>query len=92
MQVTGFEVEIKRLADAGVLVDTFFLGRGADLNFVWMADQTKGASFALNICTPAGARDLIDNVTARYVDRGQELVVGVQGKAETVALGLACTY
>mmetsp|Transcript_55824 Transcript_55824/g.116793 ORF Transcript_55824/g.116793 Transcript_55824/m.116793 type:complete len:2524 (-) Transcript_55824:513-8084(-) len=69
-QLTGFEAEIKRLADAGVLVDTFFLGRGADPNFVWMANQTEGASFALNICTPAGARDLIDNVTARYVNGG----------------------
>ncbi len=69
--MTGFEQEIKRLADAGVLVDTFFLGRGADPNFAWMADQTKGESYALNICTPAGARDLIDNVTARYADGAQ---------------------
>jgi hypothetical protein len=82
VQITGFEAEIKRLADAGVLVDTFFLGRGVDANFAWMADQTKGASYALNICTPAGARDLIDNVTARYVHRDQRVVGRRKGRGE----------
>ncbi len=65
LQATGFEAETNRLADAGVLVDTFFLGRGVDSNFARIADKTKGDSYVLNICTPAGARDLIDNVTAR---------------------------
>ncbi len=81
--MTGFEVETKRLADAGVLIDTYFLfstlSRGGDSNFTWMADQTKGASYALNICTPAGTRDFIDNVTARYVPRKQGIMVGRWG-------------
>jgi hypothetical protein len=65
-QPTGFEAETKRLAAAGVLVDTFFLGsRAADPNFEWIAAETKGACYALNICTPAGASELIDAVTPR---------------------------
>ncbi len=92
MQVTGFEAETKRLADAGVLIDTFFLGRGVDPNFAWIADQSKGASYALNICTPAGARDLVDSVTARCLFGAETLnlrMLGTTGGSERIREGSA---
>jgi hypothetical protein len=63
----GFGRETERLAAAGVLVDTFYLGSNADAaaNFEWMAAQTKGTAYKVNICTPAGASELIDGVTPR---------------------------
>ena len=65
-QPTGYKEEAERLAQAGVLVDTFFLSsRAADPNFVEIANLTKGTAYSLNICTAAGAQDLIDAVTPR---------------------------
>jgi hypothetical protein len=74
LQATNHEVETQLLKDRGVVIDTYFLDTGSqpkeNESFQWMAKVTGGNYKFLNICEEAGARELIDNITARYCKPG----------------------
>jgi hypothetical protein len=70
LQATNYKDETQQLKARGVVIDTYFLKTGsqpqANESFEWMANETGGTYYFLNICEEAGARELIDNITARY--------------------------
>ena len=70
LQATNYKKETQLLKASGVVVDTYFLKTGsqpqANESFEWMAKETGGDYFFLNICEEAGSQDLIDHITARY--------------------------
>ncbi len=69
LQATNYKNETQLLKASGVVIDTYFLQTAsqqqANESFEWMAKETGGDYFFLNICEEAGAQDLIDHITAR---------------------------